>query len=255
MNYGQLIGQAWQVIKKTKLLQLFILLFCMSFIPLYKTGSSVLNCIWLFLLLITYIIVLPLSMIGVTLSAESTLQGKPITFKEIWLEFRANFLRYYALIVIIGILPVTFLFFSNRVLNGSFTTSNWMTLFLNNLINLFTNGITYFGLFSLLIPKMDVSTSISYGFKVFFKNWFKVIMLVFITRIPIVVFDLISVGIISKGTFPYSAYSQIHSNYLVQLSTNVLNAVGTTFAIVMLLLAYHQFIPEFDYPTLKEAQA
>jgi hypothetical protein len=168
MKYGQIIRQAWQIIKHTRILWVLGLInFLVPFIKFGKTNNLALTCI------IGIVSLIPLffyvfSPYAIITSAEKVIQGETPSLKETWIEFK-SILGRLILYILASIVPVGFVLICSfillrlifLVLHISMAYWTWNITLVALLGGPYLMGIFSFGYYGLVIHKMGVLKSIS----------------------------------------------------------------------------------------------
>ncbi len=263
MNYAQIIWQAWQIIKRTRILWVVGLInFIQYLINFRNTNNLVLGCIsFLYVLLILSIIVL-FSPFASILSAEKAFQGEKPQFKEIWAEFKSmlmlgrQLLFYLAFIIPGGLIFLCSLLsvaIAINIMKIDIPDTNARFFLASFFSRLFFDGFLYFSLYGLFIHKMDVIKSLKHGIGLFSMNWFKCFVLSLFLKVPIILTYLIIWLILYLPKTPSitTAFFRVLATFPGNIWIAAISSFIFLLSIVSFLLAYHQFIQEFDYETLK----
>ena len=259
MKYGQIIQQAWQIIRRTKLLWILGgINFLLPFIKVGSPNTLGLDCLTLVFSSITLFIAF-FSPYAIVSSTEKVLQGVTPKFREILTGFKCVIGRQ-ILLVLAELIPIGLIFsFSAILLGMTFSILNlnitdvrsqvYMAIWL---ISPFA-GFINFSFYGLVINKMGVLESLQHGIGVFGMNWINCLILDLFLEVPMLLTYLIIWLILYKTNNP--SLSKVFFQTLATFPVNLWITAISTFiyllSTVSFLLAYHQFIQKFDNPTLR----
>jgi hypothetical protein len=252
MKYGQIIGQAWQIFRRTKLLWLFAFMYFLSgFITFDKSSSSILACISLSLILLS-LFLFSFSLIGMILCVDEVIRGESPSLREIWLQYKANLGRSFLLFNSVSIPFIIIYFCANISLTGIISDKSIRSYLAGGVITLFASGFLSFCFYGLILHKMGVLKSLKHGIAVFSMNWYKVVILTALVDFPLIIPYLILYGVLlARGSLTSASFFQVLAEFPIRLLSNALGSFIAPLSAAIILLAYNQFIKEFDYPTLQ----
>jgi hypothetical protein len=260
MNYGQIIGQAWQIIKRTKVI-LFIGLInvLMPFLLINQPKNLGMSCLAL-ILLIPYFLILIFSPYAIIISTEKVLQAETPRLSEIWGSFKKIFWRL-ILLEIIFLVPILIVlyflwFIQNAILNALglvIANSQSQTFRISILTSFFVIGLMNYCYYGLIFHKMGVIRSFQHGIKVFAANWLSSVILVVLIQSPLYIAYFIEWLLVSTQTPPSlsTAFFAAIYNFPYNLLNAIISAPIGIFIPICFLLAYHRIIQDFDRLTFE----
>jgi len=260
MKYGKLIVQAWQILKRTKLLWLFgIIYFLTYYAKIKRTDILALECVSALISGLSLFLV-GFSLVGMILCTDKVIHGESPSFKEIWLEYKVNLgrliLLFLAFLIPCGIiflcaylsLGLTNTLFSNAA--NDITLRIWLASWISGP---FISGIITFSYYGLILHKLGILKSVRHGLSVFSLNWFKFFVLYLCLESPVLLSYLILwLILLSAGPVTLLAVFQAAAEFPALLWFRAINSFFAVFSSATFLLAYYQFIKDFDYPTLRQ---
>jgi hypothetical protein len=262
MNYGQIIGQAWSLIKRTPILWFFLFFNFLAFLILpyvQVTNTLVSVCLGMILVLLVLIFDLFYPFV-IVISTEKVIQGEMPRFNDIWNDFKRQIGRlilfYLAMILPTGLLFICFSLTVGFTFNiAQFTITDYTTriTLLTFLFSLIFGALGAFSFYGLVLHHLGVLKSIKHGITVFGMNWYKCILLALLIEFPVPLVYVIIWLILflnQPSTLPASFY-QVIEMFPVSLILYAMYTIVSFFLFISMLIAYHGFIREYNYPTLK----
>lgn len=262
MKYGSLILQSWQILKRTRLLWFFGLVYSLPpLLSFWSMGGLALTCVGPIIGLLSSFLYL-FSMFGLTLCTQRVLQEVVTSLKDVWTELINNFGRL-ILFSLFSLVPIAIVFLCSAfslglayvVADAKVDDMEMRMLLATWLATPFVSGILNFGFYGLIIHKLGILKSLFHGLTVFAMNWFKYLVLYSVIESPVWFPYLLLVVILSlRGeSLNIENFAYFASFLPFRLWKWVASPVVFVFSSVTYLLAYHRFIRDFDYPALRQA--
>lgn len=253
MHYGQIIAQAWQIIKRTKLLWLFGLLnFLSGFIHFRRMETTGLACLSVIISCTSLLLDL-FSMFGFITCTDTAIQGHPSSFRETWDSFQSKPGRVVLLVLTI-VFAIAICYFFGAILVGliNLAAKNALAdarlrVFLTFLItSSFYNIIITYAYFGLTTHRQKVCRE--HGREILGKNFWKLFALDLIIRMPYFLSLVIlwAALLITKGSISYSIFLQYQSLFPMYISLGLISNFTSLLAIAAFTVVFNQACKEFD---------